>query len=136
MVAGLIGYYFSGLARFCRVDVYQRIFRTDYFVSLSNIDRHCLQVLFINKNYVWKVFLQLHEWWYGYCDATRAKYGCPWKYFWIRSWFGSLKFCGMSYLLLTPRLIQEFGSWNYTGLALVLCLYGHINSLLWLPRNR
>ena len=29
-----------------------------------------------------------------------------------------------SYLLLTPRLIQRFGSWNYTGLALSIACIG------------
>ncbi len=29
-----------------------------------------------------------------------------------------------SYLLLTPRLIHKFGSWNYTGLALSIACFG------------
>ncbi len=29
-----------------------------------------------------------------------------------------------TYLLMTPRLIQKFGSWNYTGLALSIACFG------------
>jgi len=32
--------------------------------------------------------------------------------------------CFACYLLLTPRLIQKFGSWNYTGLALSIACFG------------
>ncbi len=31
--------------------------------------------------------------------------------------------CFASYLLMTPRLIQKFGSWNYTGLALSIACF-------------
>lgn len=44
-------------------------------------------------------------------------------------WLGaSLVFAGAisfaSYLLLTPRLIEKFGSWNFTGLALTIACIG------------
>ncbi|MFW2078935.1 DMT family transporter [Acinetobacter sp. ULE_I010] len=32
--------------------------------------------------------------------------------------------CFAGYLLMTPKLIQKFGSWNYTGLALSIACFG------------
>ena len=52
-------------------------------------------------------------------------------YFWLGS---SLVFasavCFASYLLLTPRLIQKFGSWNYTGLALSIACIGTLTHFI------
>lgn len=50
-------------------------------------------------------------------------------------WLGvSLVFAGAvcfaSYLLLTPRLIQKFGSWNFTGLALSIACLGTLTHFL------
>ncbi len=38
--------------------------------------------------------------------------------------------CFASYLLLTPRLIQKFGSWNYTGLALSIACIGTLTHFM------
>lgn len=50
-------------------------------------------------------------------------------------WLGvSLVFAGAvcfaSYLLLTPRLIQKFGSWNFSGLALSIACFGTLTHFI------
>ncbi len=120
IVAGLMGYYFSSWLDFVglmyisasleRIILF--LYPTLTVLASSAIYKQKLSLksmLAIALSYGGTVIVMLQE------QSNVAHEG----HFWLGS---SLVFasavCFAGYLLLTPRLIQRFGSWNFTGLAL------------------
>ena len=126
VVAGLIGYYFSSWLDFVglmyisasleRIILF--LYPTLTVLASSVIYKQKLSlksVLAIALSYGGTVIVMLQE------QSNVAHEG----HFWLGA---SLVFasavCFAGYLLLTPRLIQRFGSWNFTGLALSIACIG------------
>lgn len=125
-VAGLMGYYFSSWLDFVglmyisasleRIILF--LYPTLTVLASSAIYKQKLSLksmLAIALSYGGTVIVMLQE------QSNVAHEG----HFWLGS---SLVFasavCFAGYLLLTPRLIQRFGSWNFTGLALSIACIG------------
>lgn len=126
IVAGLMGYYFSSWLDFVglmyisasleRIILF--LYPTLTVLASSAIYKQKLSLksmLAIALSYGGTVIVMLQE------QSNVAHEG----HFWLGS---SLVFasaiCFAGYLLLTPRLIQRFGSWNFTGLALSIACIG------------
>ncbi len=124
--AGLIGYYFSSWLDFVglmyisasleRIILF--LYPTLTVLASSVIYKHNLSLksmLAIALSYGGTVIVMLQE------QGNVSHEG----HFWLGA---SLVFasavCFAGYLLLTPRLIQRFGSWNFTGLALSIACIG------------
>ncbi|MDV2469781.1 DMT family transporter [Acinetobacter chinensis] len=132
ILAGLIGYYFSSWLDFTglmyisasleRIILF--LYPTLTVIATSFILKQKLSlksVLAIALSYGGTVIVMLQE------QSTVPHEG--------NFWLGvSLVFasavCFASYLLLTPRLIQKFGSWNYTGLALSIACIGTLTHFI------
>lgn len=132
ILAGLIGYYFSSWLDFTglmyisasleRIILF--LYPTLTVIATSFILKQKLSlksVLAIALSYGGTVIVMLQE------QSTVPHEG--------NFWLGvSLVFasavCFASYLLLTPRLIQKFGSWNYTGLALSIACIGTLTHFM------
>lgn len=126
IVAGLIGYYFSSWLDFVglmyisasleRIILFLYPTLTVLASSVIYKQRLSLKSLFaIALSYGGTVIVMLQE------QSNVPHEG----HFWLGA---SLVFasavCFAAYLLLTPRLIQRFGSWNFTGLALSIACIG------------
>lgn len=126
VVAGLIGYYFSSWLDFVglmyisasleRIILFLYPTLTVLASSVIYKQRLSLKSLFaIALSYGGTVIVMLQE------QSNVPHEG----HFWLGA---SLVFasavCFAAYLLLTPRLIQRFGSWNFTGLALSIACIG------------
>lgn len=126
IVAGLMGYYFSSWLDFVglmyisasleRIILF--LYPTLTVLASSAIYKQKLSLksmLAIALSYGGTVIVMLQE------QSNVAHEG----HFWLGSSlvFGSAV-CFAGYLLLTPRLIQRFGSWNFTGLALSIACIG------------
>ena len=126
IVAGLIGYYFSSWLDFVglmyisasleRIILF--LYPTLTVLASSAIYKQKLSLkslLAIALSYGGTVIVMLQE------QSKVAHEG----HFWLGA---SLVFtsalCFAGYLLLTPRLIQRFGAWNFTGLALSIACIG------------
>lgn len=126
IVAGLMGYYFSSWLDFVglmyisasleRIILF--LYPTLTVLASSAIYKQKLSLksmLAIALSYGGTVIVMLQE------QSNVAHE----VHFWLGS---SLVFasavCFAGYLLLTPRLIQRFGSWNFTGLALSIACIG------------
>lgn len=132
ILAGLIGYYFSSWLDFTglmyisasleRIILF--LYPTLTVIATSFILKQKLSlksILAIALSYGGTVIVMLQE------QSTVPHEG--------NFWLGvSLVFasavCFASYLLLTPRLIQKFGSWNYTGLALSIACIGTLTHFI------
>ncbi|WOE42093.1 DMT family transporter [Acinetobacter chinensis] len=132
ILAGLIGYYFSSWLDFTglmyisasleRIILF--LYPTLTVIATSFILKQKLSlksILAIALSYGGTVIVMLQE------QSTVPHEG--------NFWLGvSLVFasavCFASYLLLTPRLIQKFGSWNYTGLALSIACIGTLTHFM------
>ena len=132
ILAGLIGYYFSSWLDFTglmyisasleRIILF--LYPTLTVIATSFILKQKLSlksILAIALSYGGTVIVMLQE------QSTVPHEG--------NFWLGvSLVFasavCFASYLLLTPRLIQKFGSWNYTGLALSIACIGSLTHFM------
>ena len=132
MVAGLIGYYFSSWLDFAglmyisasleRIILF--LYPTLTVIASSFIYKQKLRlksIFSIALSYGGTVIVMLQE---QSMVAHESNF-----------WIGvSLVFasavCFASYLLLTPRLIQKFGSWNYTGLALSIACMGTLTHFM------
>lgn len=126
IIAGLIGYYFSSWLDFVglmyisasleRIILFLYPTLTVLASSVIYKQRLSLKSLFaIALSYGGTVIVMLQE------QSNVPHEG----HFWLGA---SLVFasavCFAAYLLLTPRLIQRFGSWNFTGLALSIACIG------------
>ncbi|MGX5699733.1 DMT family transporter [Acinetobacter kookii] len=126
IVAGLIGYYFSSWLDFVglmyisasleRIILFLYPTLTVLASSVIYKQRLSLKSLFaIALSYGGTVIVMLQE------QSNVPHEG----HFWLGA---NLVFasavCFAAYLLLTPRLIQRFGSWNFTGLALSIACIG------------
>lgn len=126
VLAGLIGYYFSswldfeGLmyisASLERIILF--LYPTLTVIASSYIYKQKLNlktIIAIVLSYGGTVLVMLQE-------HTQMSHG---REFWLGA---SLVFasaiCFASYLLMTPKLISKFGSWNFTGLALSIACLG------------
>ena len=132
MVAGLIGYYFSSWLDFAglmyisasleRIILF--LYPTLTVIASSFIYKQKLRlksIFAIALSYGGTVIVMLQE------QSTVAHEGN----FWIGvSLVFASAVCFASYLLLTPRLIQKFGSWNYTGLALSIACIGTLTHFI------
>lgn len=132
MVAGLIGYYFSSWLDFAGL----------MYISAS-LERIILflypTLTVIASSFIYKQKLRLKS-----IFAIALSYGgtvivmlqeqsmvAHESNFWIGvSLIFASAVCFASYLLLTPRLIQKFGSWNYTGLALSIACMGTLTHFM------
>ena len=132
MVAGLIGYYFSSWLDFAGL----------MYISAS-LERIILflypTLTVIASSFIYKQKLRLKS-----IFAIALSYGgtvivmlqeqsmvAHESNFWIGvSLVFASAVCFASYLLLTPRLIQKFGSWNYTGLALSIACMGTLTHFM------
>lgn len=126
IVAGLIGYYFSSWLDFTglmyisasleRIILFLYPTLTVLASSVIFKQRLSIKIIFaIGLSYGGTVIVMLQE-----QSATPHDHN-----FWLGA---SLVFASAvsfaSYLLLTPRLIKAFGSWNFTGLALSIACMG------------
>ena len=132
MIAGLIGYYFSSWLDFAglmyisasleRIILF--LYPTLTVIASSFIYKQKLRlksIFAIALSYGGTVIVMLQE------QSTVAHEGN----FWIGvSLVFASAVCFASYLLLTPRLIQKFGSWNYTGLALSIACIGTLTHFI------
>ena len=132
IVAGLIGYYFSSWLDFAglmyisasleRIILF--LYPTLTVIASSFIYKQKLRlksIFAIALSYGGTVIVMLQE------QSTVAHEGN----FWIGvSLVFASAVCFASYLLLTPRLIQKFGSWNYTGLALSIACIGTLTHFI------
>lgn len=126
VVAGLIGYYFSSWLDFVglmyisasleRIILF--LYPTLTVLASSVIYKQKLSLksmLAIALSYGGTVIVMLQE------QSNVAHEG----HFWLGvSLVFASAVCFAGYLLLTPRLIQRFGSWNFTGLALSIACIG------------
>lgn len=132
MVAGLIGYYFSSWLDFAglmyisasleRIILF--LYPTLTVIASSFIYKQKLRlksIFAIALSYGGTVIVMLQE-------QSMAAHESN---FWIGvSLVFASAVCFASYLLLTPRLIQKFGSWNYTGLALSIACMGTLTHFM------
>ena len=132
VIAGLIGYYFSSWLDFAglmyisasleRIILF--LYPTLTVIATSFIYKQKLNVktiIAIGLSYGGTVIVMLQE------QSTVPHEGN----FWLGA---SLVFasavCFALYLLMTPRLIEKFGSWNYTGLALSIACIGTLTHFM------
>lgn len=132
VVAGLIGYYFSSWLDFAglmyisasleRIILF--LYPTLTVIATSFIYKQKLNfktIFAIALSYGGTVIVMLQE------QSTVPHEGS----FWLGA---SLVFasavCFALYLLMTPRLIEKFGSWNYTGLALSIACIGTLTHFM------
>ncbi|OTG83975.1 DMT family transporter [Acinetobacter sp. ANC 4648] len=137
VLAGLIGYYFSSWLDFTglmyisasleRIILF--LYPTLTVIASSAIYKQRLSfksIFAIALSYGGTVIVMLQE------QSTVPHEG--------NFWLGvSLIFASAisfaSYLLLTPRLIQKFGSWNFTGLALSIACLGTLTHFIMVTPN-
>ena len=132
VIAGLIGYYFSSWLDFAglmyisasleRIILF--LYPTLTVIATSFIYKQKLNfktIIAIGLSYGGTVIVMLQE------QSTVPHEGN----FWLGA---SLVFasavCFALYLLMTPRLIEKFGSWNYTGLALSIACIGTLTHFM------
>ncbi len=132
IIAGLIGYYFSSWLDFAglmyisasleRIILF--LYPTLTVIATSFIYKQKLNfktIIAIGLSYGGTVIVMLQE------QSTVPHEGN----FWLGA---SLVFasavCFALYLLMTPRLIEKFGSWNYTGLALSIACIGTLTHFM------
>ncbi|WP_179998634.1 DMT family transporter [Acinetobacter sp. YH12239] len=128
LVAGLIGYYFSSWLDFMSLmyisasleRIILFLYPTMTVIASSVIFKHPLSlktIFAIGLSYGGTLIVMFQE-----------QSNVPHE---SNFWLGvSLVFasaiCFASYLLMTPKLIQKFGSWNFTGLAMSIACLGTI----------
>ncbi len=131
-IAGLLGYYFSSWLDFLglmfvsasleRIILF--LYPTLTVLASSVIYRKKLSwqtLLAIGLSYGGTVIVMLQE----QSNTVHS------EYFWTGvSLIFASAVCFASYLLLTPRLIQKFGSWNFTGLALSIACLGTLTHFI------
>ena len=132
IIAGLIGYYFSSWLDFAglmyisasleRIILF--LYPTLTVIATSFIYKQKLNfktIIAIGLSYGGTVIVMLQE------QSTVPHEGN----FWLgASLVFSSAVCFALYLLMTPRLIEKFGSWNYTGLALSIACIGTLTHFM------
>lgn len=136
VIAGLIGYYFSSWLDFAglmhisasleRIILF--LYPTLTVIATSFIYKQKLNlqtIIAIALSYGGTVIVMMQE------QSTVPHEGS----FWVGvSLVFASAVCFAIYLLMTPRLIKSFGSWNYTGLALsIACLGTLVHFLITTP---
>lgn len=126
--AGLIGYYFSSWLDFMglmyisasleRIILF--LYPTLTVLASSILFKHSLNLktcIAIILSYGGTVIVMLQE-------QSHTPHNAD---FWLgASFVFASAVCFASYLLMTPRLIQAFGSWHFTGLALSIACIGTV----------
>lgn len=132
VIAGLIGYYFSSWLDFAglmhisasleRIILF--LYPTLTVIATSFIYKQKLNlqtIIAIVLSYGGTVIVMMQE------QSTVPHEGS----FWVGvSLVFASAVCFAIYLLMTPRLIKSFGSWNYTGLALSIACLGTLAHFL------
>jgi drug/metabolite transporter (DMT)-like permease len=126
LLAGLLGYYFSSWLDFVGLMYISASLERIILFLYPTLTVIASSIIFKQKLNIQSIFAIALSYGGTVIVMLQEQSNVPHEgNFWLGT---SLVFasavCFASYLLLTPKLIQKFGSWNFTGLALSVACVG------------